>query len=56
MLISELCNLIKRDILLLYCENICFINADCKGLRFELGNHWQQPLLWFMEDNETKHR
>lgn len=56
MLILELCNLIKRDLLLLYCENICFIHADCKGLRFELSNHRQQPLLWFIEDSETKHR
>lgn len=55
MLILELCNLIKRDLFLLYCENICFISTDCKGLRFELSIYQQCPFLWFVENSDTKH-
>lgn len=54
MLILELCNLIKRDLFLLYCEGICFVHADCKGLRFELRIYNLHHLPRFMEDSGTK--
>lgn len=46
----RLCNYIKRELFLSYCENICFLHADGKGLEFELSSHKQHLYWWIMED------
>lgn len=42
--------LYKKRTISFYCENICVLHADCKGLEFELSSHKQHPLWQIMED------